>query len=239
MQIKTFSKALLSLLITAAIVSTAAAPVYAWEGDVISGAKTSRQIIALTFDDGPHAKRTPEILDILAEYGIHATFFAVGENIKTHPEIIQREIDEGHEIGNHTYAHTFLKKASRQDVVDELCSFDDMMLEMFEYKSKLFRPPGGLYNETLCQAAKEMGYSVVLWSVDTRDWAHTPAPKICKDICEGAKCGDIILMHDYIGGSSPTPSVLRVIIPKLLEDGYEFVTVSELLEEKLKSDATQ
>lgn len=225
-------KRLVCVLTAVTVLITSAVSVRAWEGDVVSGAKTSRQIIALTFDDGPHVGRTPEILDILAEYGVHATFFAVGDNIKAHPEIIQREIDEGHEIGNHTYSHKFLKKASRQTVIDELSKFDDMMLEMFEYKSKLFRPPGGIYNDTLCDAAKDMGYTVVLWSIDTRDWAHTPASKICKDICDGAESGDIILMHDYISGSSPTPSVLRIIIPKLLDEGYEFVTVSELMEVK-------
>lgn len=222
----------MSFLTIAAIATLSVTCAAAWNGDVVSGAKTSRQIIALTFDDGPHADKTPEILDILADYGVHATFFAVGENVKAHPEIIQREIDEGHEIGNHTYSHKFLKKADAKTVADELCRFDDMMLELFEYKPKLFRPPGGLYNTSICDTAKSIGYTVVLWSIDTRDWAHTPTDKICSEICDNAESGDIILMHDFIGGSSPTPAALRVIIPKLLEDGYEFVTISELLAEK-------
>ncbi len=232
MQIRKISKVVLSLLVAIALTAISTLATAAWSGDVVSSSKTSQKIIALTFDDGPHAERTPEILDILAGYGIHATFFVVGDNVKAHPDIIQREIDEGHEIGNHTCTHSFLKSANRTDVLRELCSFDDIMFELFEYKPKLFRPPGGLYNKELCEASKEAGYTVVLWSVDTRDWAHTPTSKVCKEIEDKASSGDIVLMHDYINGSSPTPAALRVIIPKLLDDGYKFVTVSELMEVK-------
>lgn len=237
LQVNKFVKSLLFASVSAALIGAAARPAAAWDGNVISGAKTSRQIIALTFDDGPDPEKTPEILDILAEYGIHATFFAVGENVKAHPELVQREIDEGHEIGNHTFTHTFLKNADSGIIDKELNGFDDMMLEMFEYKPKLLRPPGGLYNISLCDTAKNMGYTVVLWSIDTRDWAHTPVDKICKNICDSAKSGDIILMHDYICGKSPTPAALRVIIPRLIDEGFDFVTVSELMEETQRSDA--
>lgn len=200
-----------------------------WSGNVISSAGGRRKAVALTFDDGPHPVKTPEILELLSNYGIHATFFVTGDNASLYPEIIQQEIDGGHEIGNHTYSHVFLKKVPFETAKNEICALDDLMLENFEYKPKLLRPPGGLYNDKICRFANDLGYEVVLWSIDTRDWAHTPAREIADCIINNVKNGDIILCHDFVGGTSYTARALRTVIPKLLEMGYEFVTVSELL----------
>ena len=122
--------------------------------------------------------------------------------------------------------------ADCEKVKREICAFDDYMLEEFEYKPKLLRPPGGLYNDSVCTFAESMGYSVILWSVDTRDWAHTSAGAIADTILDNVSGGDIILCHDFTidvlhTGESAFP--ILIVIPQLKNMGYEFVTVSELM----------
>lgn len=199
------------------------------ENIVIKSCSAKGKLIALTFDDGPHPKRTAEILDILNEYGIKATFFVIGENVELYPELIEREISEGHEIGNHTENHKSLLKADKVELEKEIATFSGTLEEKFGYKTKLIRPPGGQYNENLPPYAAENGYKVILWSVDTRDWAHTPVADIKANVLKNTRDGAIILFHDYVAGKSPTPAALREVIPALLSEGYEFVTVSELI----------
>ena len=199
------------------------------DDDVYSCHANSGNKIALTFDDGPHLKYTEEILDILKEFEIKATFFVIGSNAEANPDIIKREIEEGHEIGNHTYSHIFLKKDNYPKLRYEIMKTDSILYEISEYKPRLFRPPGGIFDDVTKEAIKKLEYDVVLWTVDTKDWAHTPAAGICDNVLNNVKSGDIILFHDYVSGCSPTPEALRIIIPKLKEEGFTFVTVSELL----------
>lgn len=186
--------------------------------------------IALTFDDGPHPKYTAEILEILAEYDIKATFFTVGENATWFPDLIRAEYEQGHEIGNHTFTHKFMKNLKYHDMVSEIEKCEKAIYENIEIKTHLLRPPGGKMNESVFEAARKNDYKVICWSIDTHDWSHTPTKKIIENVLSSVKGGDIILFHDYIIGESPTPDALRIIIPVLLDEGYNFVTVSELLE---------
>lgn len=196
---------------------------------VYSSHENSGGKIALTFDDGPHRQYTAEILDILAEEKIPATFFVVGSNAKIHPDLVKREIAEGHEIGNHTDSHMFLKKQPRRVIEREIIDAENALYEISDYRPKLLRPPGGLYDSAVCATAKAYDYTMILWTVDTKDWAHTPTEKIVESVTNTVKSGDIILMHDYIVGDSPTPETLRKIIPVLKKKGFSFVTVSELI----------
>lgn len=185
--------------------------------------------IALTFDDGPHPTKTSEILQILQENQVKATFFVVGENAESNEEIVEEIINRGHEIGNHTFRHKYLSGQGRHVMESEIDLCDDAIFNHSEYSAKLFRPPGGLYDDTLTALCAERGYSVVLWSIDTRDWAGTSAIEICNEIFNYIEDGSIILMHDYVSGESHTAEALRIVIPKLKELGYCFVTVSELI----------
>ncbi len=204
-----------------------------YDGDVLfSCYKNESQKIALTFDDGPHPRYTPEILDILDEYGIKATFFVVGQNVQYYPELVKAEIDAGHEVGNHTYSHANLRKASYEVVCGEIGTTERLIYENTDFRAHLLRPPGGMYSQTVCDVAAADDYTIVLWSIDTRDWAHNPSDKIAEQILSDIRSGDIILFHDYIAKDSPTAEALRKIIPTLLERGYKFVTVSELLASK-------
>lgn len=185
--------------------------------------------IALTFDDGPHPHYTQEILGILAEYGVRATFFVVGENVEFYPTLISQIQAAGHEIGNHTYNHSRLARQTKAQIKDEILRTESAVYEQSDCRTKLFRPPEGMFNDAVIDAARELDYRVILWNIDTRDWDHTPPDKITENILTHVKSGDIILMHDYIGHDSPTPEALRKVIPALLEAGYHFVGVSELI----------
>lgn len=185
--------------------------------------------IALTFDDGPNAVYTEQILEILKENEIHATFFVIGENAKRYPDLITREITEGHEVGNHTYHHPHLKKLTSDALRNEILLGEETLYEIDDYRPRLFRPPEGMCNEEIISCAEELDYSVILWSIDTLDWAHNSVEKIVDTIMSDIRDGDIILFHDHVTKVSPTPEALRMIIPRLKELGYSFVTVSELI----------
>lgn len=185
--------------------------------------------IALTFDDGPHERYTPEILDILEEYGVKATFFVVGSNCERNRSIAEREIGAGHELGNHTYSHPHLKGIRAELLLDEIIMTENILFELGEYRPKLFRPPEGVYSLTVSRTLDRLDYIPVLWTVDTTDWKLPSAESIADTVLQNVSSGAIILCHDYVSGKSSTPDALRIFIPKLLEQGYEFVTVSELL----------
>ena len=145
-----------------------------------------------------------------------------------YPEIIAREIASGHEIGNHTYSHLHLKNANISEIAGEIDKTEQLLMENNGYSTTLFRPPEGVCNDRVRSVAKDMNYSLVLWTVDTKDWVPSSCESIVNSILGSVDGGEIILMHDYVVGKSNTPDALRIIIPKLLEEGYTFVTVSEL-----------
>ncbi len=186
--------------------------------------------IALTFDDGPHPKITPEILKILEKYDVKATFFVIGINAKNYPSQLKQIVENGHEIGNHTFSHNILKSMPKEKIEKEIIDTEKQVQSLVECPLNLLRPPCGLYDETLVQIAREKGLKIVLWAVDTHDWTHKSTENIAKSVIKNSKDGDIILFHDYVSGEYNTPKALEIIIPVLLKMGYEFVTVSELLQ---------
>ncbi len=206
-----------------------------FKNHIVSHVNTTRKVIALTFDDGPHAKTTAQILDVLREKKVHATFFILGENINHSPKLLAQELNDGHEIGNHGYTHNYLNQMSESDVEKEIIETEKEITETEKTvvnavpKPVVFRPPGGLYNKKVLEAALDLGYTTILWTIDPRDWAHTPTQRIVDNVLANAKPGSIILLHD---GLYPlfTPEAIKYIIDNLQQQGYEFVTVSELLQ---------
>ena len=186
--------------------------------------------IAITFDDGPHPRKTKEILDILEKYNVKSTFFVIGVNVKNYPESVDLIASKGHEIGNHTFSHSILKSKSINDIKRELFETEKILEEHNIPKIELLRPPCGLYDGNLLKVAKDMEYKIVLWTIDTEDWAHKPSKEIVSNIIKNLHGGDIILFHDYTSGINNTAVALDTIIPELLGRGYELVTVSELLQ---------
>ncbi len=221
---------LTALLLACALLLRPTAVQAFYDGDVVSSCyKDETKRIALTFDDGPHPRLTPEILGILEEYNAKATFFVVGQNVSYYPDLVKAEMDGGHEVGNHTFSHANLRAEAYEAVCGEIGRTERLIYENTDTRPHLLRPPEGIYSETVCHAAADCDYTIVLWSIDTRDWAHTPAAEIAEHVLGEVQSGDIILFHDFIGHDSPTPEALRLILPELRREGYEFVTVSEMM----------
>ena len=186
--------------------------------------------IALTFDDGPHPRHTPQILDLLDRYEIKATFFSVGINAYYYPDVLAEIAARGHEIGNHTYSHPHVNQVNQVKLEREIEKCEEMIYQITDRKTKLFRPPEGMIDSEMLKTIHNLDYRIILWDIDTRDWAHTSPEEIAKNVIEKTSSGDIILMHDYIGRNSPTYEAMEIFIPVLIEKGYKFVVVSELID---------
>ncbi|MDF2925819.1 MAG: chitooligosaccharide deacetylase [Paenibacillaceae bacterium] len=205
---------------------------YESTGDVIWDVRTEDKVIALTFDDGPHPEDTPEILDLLKQYNAHATFFIVGNKGERFPELVKREAEEGHELANHTFSHPFFSnRTSKEAILREVGKTQDIIYGITGIRPTLFRPPGGIFTDTLIQAVKQSGCSVVLWSwhQDTEDWKSPGVRKITNTVLSNARNGDIVLFHDWVEKKSNTVDALKVILPELQQRGFSFVTVSDLI----------
>ena len=194
--------------------------------------RNAGKYVALTFDDGPHPKYTSLILDILKENDAKATFFVIGENAKQYPELILREKEEGHEIGNHTYTHPDMKGISVDKAVEEIMLTQDVISEITGTRPVLFRSPGGIFSDELVLMLESIECKPVLWSwrQDTKDWMLPSVTSVVNTVVKNIRDGDIILFHDFNMKGSPTPEALKIILPKLKEMGYSFVTVSELID---------
>lgn len=206
---------------------------YEKTGNVFWKVNTKEKLVSITFDDGPHPVFTPIILDILAKYQAKATFFVTGTKAETYPNLIRREMKEGHEIANHTYNHYIKRNISVDKLTSELEQTDIVLKKIAGYTPALYRPVGGIYNETIINTALKNGKLVILWSWDPRDWNDPPASRITKLVTKAIKPGDIIVLHDWHGTelsqSCQTVLALDDILEYLNEHGYKCVTVSELI----------
>ena len=219
--------ALASLLVISGILQTTAQTTNVFRANRSAAGK-----VALTFDDGPHPRYTHAILEVLREYGVTATFFVIGVNVENYPDSFCEIIESGCEIGNHTYSHKNVTSMSKADIERELSMTEAEIMKYTDKKPTLFRPPQGAYDARVEEITKVKGYDIILWSIDTLDWAHTPPDKISASVVSSLDRGDIILMHDYTSRGNSAIEALKRIIPQLLERGYEFVTVSELIDEE-------
>jgi peptidoglycan/xylan/chitin deacetylase (PgdA/CDA1 family) len=198
------------------------------EAPVYRSCPNETRKIALTFDDGPHPTQTKRILDILDRYEVHATFFMIGVNVENYPDAAKEVLARGHEIGNHTYSHSHLRGMTAESLSEELGRCEAVLDRVLSYHSCLFRPPEGFLSGAVSACAEQGDYSLVLWSVDTKDWETKQVGSILEKVLKQIKPGDIVLMHDYVA-KSKTPEALEILLPKLLALGYEPVTVGELL----------
>lgn len=203
-------------------------------GYIVWEVKTEQKRMALTFDDGPAELYTEEILELLKLYNAKATFFVVGRKVNDNPALLKRAFDEGHEIGNHTYKHLMLdNRTSLQTLEKEIVETGDAIKQIIGYTPKLYRPPGGLYTDKSIEMTQKLGYTTILWSwhQDTNDWRHPGVSKIANKVIKNAHNGDIVLLHDFNPGTNQTVEALKIILPALINEGYELVTVSELMED--------
>lgn len=186
---------------------------------------TDKPMVALTFDDGPHEYNTDRILDILKENGAVATFFDIGMNVKKHPDVEKRVAESGNEIGSHTYWHTNLATANYPDSLYDIEVCNKAFEAAIGYVPKLIRPPEGSATGPALLTTNQI---FIGWSVDTLDWLEKKPENAFKAVTEfGDLDGQVILMHSIYDASV---SAVEMIVPWLISEGYQLVTVSELLE---------
>ena len=184
-----------------------------------------RPMVALTFDDGPNVKYGNQILDTLEKHGQVATFFELGNLMAAHPQVDQRAARLGCEIGSHTYSHKNLNQLTAEQVREEIAKTDEVFQRVLGHPSTLIRPPYGNINKTVQVCLGE--HAAVNWSVDTLDWKSKDVAKIMETIKqEGNLDGKVILMHSIYATSA---EAVEELVPYLLEQGYQLVTVSELI----------
>lgn len=196
-------------------------------------AATKELQIALTFDDGPHAASTPRLLDILYQFKVPATFFLIGKHLESHPKLGRDIVSAGHEIGNHTFSHSFLYLLTKNRMQDEIGRTDTLLRKIDGAKPKFFRPPAGFFTKRVLDIVEQLEYKTVVGDVYPRD-PHLPGKeKIIARVLRRTAAGSIIILHD--GGNtkrvdrSQTLEALCEIIPSLKMKGFEFLTLSDLL----------
>lgn len=200
----------------------------------IQNLQTNRKVIALTFDDGPHRKYTKAVLEVLKRYQIHATFFVVGEDVRRYPGLIRAEFEDGHVVGNHTFTHPRLTAIDEDAIRSELTQTNEAIGKILHLYPILFRPPYGLCDERLPGLVKDLGYRTILWDDMTDDYhvENNSGKIIALNILKAARPGSIIDLHDGGGPRKNTVEALPIIIEGLKQEGYEFLTIPELLNVK-------
>ena len=181
--------------------------------------------VAISFDDGPHFERTKMLLDGLKERGVKATFFMVGNRVEGNEDLILRMFEEGHQIGNHSYSHADLTKLSKEEALWEISETNRVIEEITGKKVEYIRPPCGFWNDNL---EKEVEMTPVFWDVDPLDWRTVNAGDVVERVLSNVEDGDIILFHDIY--ESSVVAALEVV-DRLLDQGYVFVTVEEIMNE--------
>ncbi len=192
-----------------------------------------KKLVALTFDDGPDNKYTTQILDLLKEYDVKATFFMVGLQVEKYPDTAKRIAEEGHSIGNHSWSHADLSKLSSKARDEELDRAQQAIIEATGMTPHLMRAPYGAISDSVLQSIHDENMKHVFWTVDTRDWAGSSVTKMHENVLDNTHKGGIILMHSFGGRKHAierTVKLLPSIIKDLREMGYEFATVDELIE---------
>lgn len=203
-----------------------------FQGATVSHSRglSAQPYVAMTFDDGPHPRNTPRLLDILRARNIKATFYVIGQNVDRYPGIVRRIVAEGHEIGNHTYTHRKLTALGDSAVRTEMQRTEDAIVRAAGVKPRTMRPPYG----ALAQRQRELifsdfNYPTILWSIDPRDWQRPGPSVVTSRIVGKVHNGAIILAHDL---HAPTVDAMPRTFDGLLSKGYQFVTVSQLLAQK-------
>ncbi|EAX46667.1 polysaccharide deacetylase [Thermosinus carboxydivorans Nor1] len=218
-----------SLLVIAGIVSMAMAhDTFLGTAKAITKVPTTHKVTVLTFDDGPHPHTTLQLLAVLKAKQVKATFFVLGSQAEKYPGLLAEIAANGHEIESHGYTHHFLNKLSQGELAKEI-EKTEKAIGAVAPKPTLIRPPGGGYNDRVVAELSKRGYTTILWTIDPRDWCAQSADQIIGAVIRKIEPGSIVLLHEG-ACARYTPEALGVIIDRLQERGYTFITVSELLQ---------
>ena len=202
--------------------------------NVFSQCKVEGNVIALTFDDGPHPQNTPRLLDMLKESNIKCTFFLIGKSASTWPAVVKRIVEEGHEVANHTWDHKQLNLMKDTRAIDELQRTHDAIVNACGTAPVLYRPPyGAIKVAQRAMIMEKLHYPTILWDIDTQDWrSPRTVTKVHDSILKNAHPGAIILCHDI---HQPTIDAMPSTLDDLIAKGFQFRTVSQLI--KMEADA--
>jgi peptidoglycan/xylan/chitin deacetylase (PgdA/CDA1 family) len=202
-----------------------------WGGEPSPGIRsvsTTKKVCALTFDDGPDPRTTPIILDVLKKHGVHASFFVVGSKVLKHADLIRRIHQEGHDLGNHTYSHARISFCSKKKMLREIEATQQALLKVVPSLCNFFRPPHGRFMGEQKEILETHTHlKTIMWDVCPNDWTLTSTEPLLANIRGELKPGSIILLHDVI---SNTAHSIEALIQSLQQDGYQCLSVSELLQ---------
>jgi peptidoglycan/xylan/chitin deacetylase (PgdA/CDA1 family) len=202
-------------------------------GKSFVGTRRQGKKLALTFDDGPNPAATPKLLEALARHNVHATFFLIGKFVQQEPALAREILAAGHEVANHTQDHPFLILASRDEVAHQISGCESALdAAGVPNRQHLFRPPYGARRPRTLKTARELGLTPVSWTITCYDWKPTTAERVEFHAMRQIVGGDVILLHD--GGHLAlnadrmhTVNAVASMVPKLLDRGYEFVTIGD------------
>jgi peptidoglycan-N-acetylglucosamine deacetylase len=198
---------------------------------MINEVPTSQKAVAITFDDGPNPTYTPQVIEIFSEAEGKATFFMIGEQMKNHPEVVKQVAALGHEIGNHTFTHPKLSQLSTAKCLEEIEQNEKLIEELAGRKPVVFRPPYLDYNQDTVSLLQQKGYPLIgALNLAAQDWEQPGVRHILEKSRDAVKNGSILIFHDGYGDRSQTIEAVRKLVSELKSQGYQLVTVSELLE---------
>ncbi len=208
-----------------------------WREEIIEFSKTQENVyingpnkkqVALTFDDGPDSTVTSAVIGVLDQYGVKGNFFFLGSEAEKHPEVVKEAYENGHLVLSHSYHHVQLDQLSEPEIRNEMERAGTAIEEIIGQEPALLRTPYGSTNELVAEVAKENNVSIILWSIDSLDWAQRSTDVISSNVLSNIRNGDIILMHTD-ADEYDTYEVLPSIIEELQEQGYEIVDLEALL----------
>ena len=229
-----------SLLCGGALLAMAVLPGNGFFGDTITSGKVAdgKKFVALTFDDGPYSPFTQELIAVLKEKQVKATFFVVGNNASKYPEVVRDVATQGHEVALHAGEHKDFLKLNSSELAGNMASGKKVLEELTGKPVKYMRPPHGFRDWAVMDEASRAGLKVVNWSVIPRDWTNPGAKEIADRVCKDVFPGAIVLLQDgdapaQIASREQTVQATALIIDELRQQGYEFVTIDELLKSNL------
>ena len=211
-----------------------------WRQQIVAFAKEHENVyingpnkkqVALTFDDGPDELVTPAIIDILDEHHVKGNFFFIGSNVEAHPDVVKQAYDSGHLVASHSYNHVELTKRSQAEIQTEMKRAGQAIKSVIGKETAILRTPYGETNKQVAEIAKQEGYSIVLWSIDTLDWSQKEASNIINNVMNYVRNGDIILMHSD-SEKTETVKALPALIEALQKENFEIVDLETLLNVK-------
>jgi peptidoglycan/xylan/chitin deacetylase (PgdA/CDA1 family) len=223
-------------VVTAAVAAgyQSMAPTGQWFGRTFTGLDRGSKQLALTYDDGPNDPHTLRLLEVLARHNVHATFFLIGRYVQQRPDIARELVKAGHVIGNHTFTHPLLTLKSAHENKTQLTDCDRALTEAVGKHSNLFRPPFGGRRPAVLRMAREIGLEPIMWNVTGYDWQATSAEYIEHKVTSKVRGGNVILLHDgghiaFGADRSYTVTATDRLISRYKSEGYEFVTVPEMM----------